>query len=105
MASARRDWREARAKVDREAECRVCGTPYDLQAAHVIGRSHDPSNGKVRPVDVVPLCGPCHQRYDSRALSLLPYLTHDEQAAAVGHVGMVSAYRRTAATRDVDNHA
>jgi hypothetical protein len=101
MGSARRDWREARAKVDREGTCRVCGAVDNLQAAHVIGRSHDPANGKVRPVDVVPLCGPCHMQYDGRSLSLLPYLTHDEQAAAVEHVGMVSAYRRTAATRDI----
>jgi hypothetical protein len=105
MASARRDWKAARAKVDAEGECRVCQSPHDLQAAHTVGRSHDPTTGKVRPVDVVPLCGPCHRQYDARALSLLPYLTHDEQAAAVEHVGIVSAYRRTAATRDIDHMA
>ena len=101
MASVRRDWKAARGKVDDEGECRVCRTPHDLQAAHVIGRSHDPASGKVRPVDVVPLCGPCHRQYDAHDLSLLPYLTPAEQAAAVEHVGLVGAYRRTGATREM----
>lgn len=95
----RRDWREARAKIEDEGTCRVCGAHYGLQAAHVIGRRYDPPNGKVRPVDVVPLCEACHRAYDLHALALLPYLTHDEQAAAVEHVGIVGAYRRTASTR------
>lgn len=61
----------------------------------MVGRVHDPMDGKVRPVDVVPLCGRCHRAYDGRELVLLPYLTPDEQAAAVQHVGIVGAYRRT----------
>lgn len=103
MAPRRRSWVSARAKVDLAGECRVCGAVDSLEAAHVIGRSYDPPDGKVRPVDVVPLCGPCHRAYDGRSLSLLPYLTHEEQAAAVGHVGIVSAYRRTTSSRLLDN--
>lgn len=96
----RRNWKAARAKIEGEGTCRVCGAHYGLQAAHVIGRVHDPADGKVRPVDVVPLCEACHRAYDARALTLLPYLTHEEQAAAVEHVGIVGAYRRTCATRE-----
>ena len=95
MAPKRRDWKAARAKVDDEGECRVCRTGIGLEAAHVIGRSYDPPTGKVRPVDIVPLCGPCHRNYDARSLDLLPYLTHEEQAAAVEHVGIIGALRRT----------
>lgn len=94
MAPKRRDWKEARGKVDAESECRVCGSGEGLQAAHTIGRTHDPSNGKVRPVDIVPLCVKCHMEYDGRSLNLLPYLSHEEQAAAVEHVGIMSALRR-----------
>ena len=101
----RRDWSQARAKVDAEGRCRVCGDARDLQAAHVIGRVHDPKNGKVRPDDVVPLCGDCHRRYDGRDLDLLPYLTHAEQAQAVAHVGLVGAYRRTTSRRDLAQYA
>jgi 5-methylcytosine-specific restriction endonuclease McrA len=94
MAPRRRDWTQARAKVDREAQCRVCGDGRDLQAAHTIGRTYDPIHGKVQAIDIVPLCPGCHRQYDGRTLNLLPYLSHDEQAAAVGHVGIISALRR-----------
>jgi hypothetical protein len=100
LATVRRDWKAARAKVDSEGECRVCRNGLGLEAAHTIGRVHDPSNGKVRPVDIVPLCGTCHRRYDGRDLDLLPYLTHEEQAAAVEHVGIVGALRRISSDRD-----
>jgi hypothetical protein len=95
LAAIRRNWKEARAKVDAEGECRVCRNGIGLEAAHVIGRVHDPANGKVRPVDIVPLCPACHREYDGRRLDLLPYLTHEEQAAAVEHVGIIGALRRT----------
>lgn len=80
--------------MDKEAQCRVCGDGRDLQAAHTIGRVHDPAHGKVRPVDIVPLCPSCHRQYDGRTLDLLPYLSHAEQAAAVEHVGIIGALRR-----------
>lgn len=102
----RRDWTQARAKVDTEGRCRNCrrqggpGTSLFLEAAHVIGREHDqPSLHDERvlwvaPIDVVPLCRMCHALYDDRRLDLLPVLTVEEQAAAVRKVGIVSATRR-----------
>lgn len=97
-----RDWKEARAKVDREGCCRVCQSPVDVQAAHVIGRRNDecvvgPRGGSrrlVRAVDVVPLCPRHHDAYDRRELDLLPYLTWEEQAAAVASCGLAGAVRR-----------
>lgn len=96
----RRDWKAARAKVDDEAECRVCRSPYDLQAAHTVGRSYDPPSGKVRALDVVPLCPGCHMAYDGRRLDLLPHLTYAEQAAAVEHLGILRAAHRLSGGAD-----
>lgn len=108
----RRDWTDARKKVDKEGRCRVGGRHPghggDLEAAHTIGREHDTpkvaQDGDelsvveelwVNPVDVVPLCRQCHALYDHRRLDLLPYLTPEEQAMAVLRSGgIVSAYRR-----------
>lgn len=99
MASASRDWTFARGKVEYERGCRVCGSRVHVEAAHTIGREHDapPDSKGVRLVasdDIVPLCRTHHAEYDSRRLDLLPYLTHEEQASAVAHVGIVSALRR-----------
>jgi len=94
MMAVRRDWKAARAKVAQERNCRVCGSQDTVQAAHTIGRTHDPVDGVVRAIDVVPLCVVCHQLFDARRLDLLPYLSYGEQAAAVEHVGIVSALRR-----------
>lgn len=90
----RRDWSWARMKVNAEARCRVCKTPGYHEAAHVIGRKYDQADGVVQPDDVVPLCRDCHTKYDARALSLLAYLSLEEQAQAVRHVGIVRALRR-----------
>lgn len=90
----RRDWSQARAKVDAEARCRVCKGGGRLQAAHVLGRKYDPPSGIVQPDDIIPLCRPCHELYDGRELGVLPYLTLDEQAAAVRLVGIMRALRR-----------
>lgn len=97
----RRNWTQARAKVDAEEVCRVCRSGVGVQAAHVVGRIYDPADGKVRPDDIVPLCPECHMKYDGRALDLLPYLTHEEQAAAVVHIGIVRALRRVSGKRDI----
>ena len=90
---SRRDWKDARAKCDAEGGCRVCDR-YGVEAAHTIGRTYDPAGGKVRALDIVPLCPQHHREYDARTLDLLPYLTLAEQAAAVEHVGIVRALRR-----------
>lgn len=95
----RRDWKAARAKVDAEGCCRVCGSPDDVQAAHTVGRSYDPPTGKVRPIDIVPLCGLCHRAYDGRSLDLLAHLTYAEQAAAVEHLGLARAAHRLTGKR------
>lgn len=87
----------------------MCGSRDRVQAAHTIGRKHDETAevytaGRVKRVlvvdslDIVPLCEEHHQAYDKRALDLLPYLTHAEQAAAVRHVGIESARRRLTST-------
>ena len=119
-APVKRDWSEAREKVDREGACRVCRHDparsklrQRLEAAHVAGREFDgsfvdtiphaddgPDAGvRVRGVDVVPLCQRHHAAYDARELDLLPYLTFAEQAAAVVHLGIVGAVRRISAAR------
>jgi hypothetical protein len=89
----KRDWKQARAKCDGEGECRVCGAPHP-EAAHSVGRAHDPPSGKVRPQDIIPLCGKCHREYDGRRLSILAHVTYDEQAAAVEHLGLLRALQR-----------
>ena len=100
----RRDWKDARAKIEREGRCRVCGHSRDVETAHVISRERDPvlvgPNGGeyryVHPDSVVPLCGGFseenhHGLYDAHALDLLPYLTQDEQERAVEDAGGIIA--------------
>ena len=80
----KRDWTAARDKVEREGVCRVCGTgSLKLDAAHVIPRSLNPTDGAMLEESIVPLCRACHTATDSHELDLLPYLTVEEQAAAV----------------------
>lgn len=107
----RRDWSGARAKVDEERRCRLCGrTAYRLfsiglrlEAAHVVARRHDMSEplrgpeswreGYVSPDRIVPLCGPvgdsrtCHDKYDKHRLDLGHRLTAEEWAQAVADAG------------------
>ena len=99
----RRNWKEARAKVDAEnGRCRVCGAP-NAEAAHVIPRSLAPGVGNNMGADnIVPLCRDCHTEYDQHRLDLLPYLTLAEQVAAVRQAGGIAlAYRRTANVREL----
>jgi hypothetical protein len=106
--SLRVDSAEARAKIEREGRCRVCGESRDVDMAHVVGKKHDailtgPRGGQyiyVHPDSVVPLCGAftdnfCHGAYDSHALDLLPYLNQDEQERAVQDAGgLIAALNR-----------
>lgn len=96
----RRNWTQARAKVDQELECRVCRSGDGIQAAHVMGRKYDRPDGVVLADDIVPLCPNCHMEYDGRGLDLLPYLNYREQAAAVQHVGIVRALNRISGKRE-----
>lgn len=92
----KRDWTRARAKVDREGVCRLrpaggCDGP--LEAAHTIDKATD-ETPIVQPYDVVPLCKLHHARYDARRVSILEYLTLEEQGAAVQKIGLTRALRR-----------
>lgn len=104
----KRDWSDARAKVDEEGCCRICkrsGRP--LEAAHVLGREHDePKLGKdgwplkelyVERDRIFPACGPfpdnCHGDVDHNRINYLPFLTLDEQLQAVRDAGGIDPAR------------
>jgi hypothetical protein len=100
-----RRWGDARAKMEEEGRCRVCGEgPWNiLEAAHVIGRRCDPimqgeRGGQYRyvhPDSIVPLCKRCHASYDRRELDLLPFMFWPEQVRAVEDAGgVMSALKR-----------
>lgn len=99
-----RYWDDAVAKVQREGRCRVCGSRSGVEFAHTVGRKYDArvelDDGSVviyvDPDDGVPLCREHHFAYDRHELSVLEYLSLEEQAAAVLHVGVVRALRRLA---------
>lgn len=102
----RRDWADARAKVEEEGSCRICKTSdRKLEAAHVLGRQHDePKVNKatgeilkelyVHPDRIVPLCGPfpegCHGDVDYNRVNLVHNLTIDEQVQAVKDAGGIA---------------
>lgn len=94
----RRDWTEARAKVDYEGRCRVCGrSDVKLDAAHIIPRSMVPPDcGGEHPDNIVPLCAErCHPAYDRGELDLLGALSIAEQVKAVDLAcGISRALRR-----------
>lgn len=97
--AVKRTWTEARAKVDQEGVCRACGASDRLEAAHTAGQKHDPPDGRVRAVDIIPLCGQlsrnrCHPLYDAHELNILPLLSYAEQAAVVEHLGIDRALHR-----------
>lgn len=92
----KRDWTEAWLKVRSEGHCRVCGSVFQLDPAHVIDRS---IGGKQEADSIVPLCRSCHDAYDGsgpngQTLDLLPHLTKDEQAEAVRVLGLTRALAR-----------
>lgn len=89
----KRDWGAARAKVDDEGCCRVCGGTWNIEAAHIIPRSRITSGGEDAR-NIVPLDRMCHVAYDEGTLDLLPHLTLDEQAYAAELVGLAEAYQR-----------
>lgn len=91
----------AREKVEAEGRCRTCDDPRPgvLDAAHLIPRSVKSGQGFEDPDGIVPLCSRikggagCHDDYDAHRLELLPYLTLDEQLAAVRLAGGIEAAR------------
>jgi len=113
MTQPKRDWTDALAKVQDEGECRICGRTEGLEAAHIMGRSHDePKLGKdgwplkelyVDPDRICPLCAAwsgygqgkwCHEMVDAHELDLLPFLTTSEQVRAVADAGSIETARR-----------
>lgn len=94
----RRDWADAREKID-GAVCRLCGN-WNPDACHVIGRARDErkrgsSVAYVNPASVIPMCRSCHQSYDAGRVDILPYLSLDEQVQAVKDAGgLALAMRR-----------
>lgn len=94
----KRSWADARAKVEREGRCRVCGSSDFLQAAHTIGRRYqdikDGSKVIVKADAVVPLCQECHEAFDARRLDLLPYLGLWEQLNSVEAAGGIENARK-----------
>ncbi len=103
----KRDWKDARAKVEIEAVCRYMAPDTDpcqgpLEAAHIIGREHDlfhheGSVAWVNPQRIVPLCRKHHRAFDAHELDVLAVLTTREQAQAVEDAGSIETARvRTA---------
>jgi hypothetical protein len=111
------DWKEARAKVVREKECRNCHKSarfHKLEAAHTIGRDvqdvwetvqeYEWEYGMTKPpekvvrsvpaVAIIPLCEDCHRKQHAAKLDILPLLDHEEQANAVKAVGITRAVRK-----------
>jgi len=108
----KRDWTDARAKVEHEHCCRICkkeaasGRP--LEAAHVLGREHDEPKVSgvtgeplkelyVHPDRIFPACGPfpggCHGDAEYRRINVLPFLTLEEQLQAVRDAGGIELAR------------
>ena len=94
----RRDWRAAREKVDREGTCRACGVAGPLEAAHVIGRSHDITDHEreilVVPERIVPLAAAAIELQHRNELEMVPLLSRAEQVQAVADVGLEGAMQR-----------
>lgn len=97
----KRDWTDARAKVEIEGRCRRCGgEPPHLEAAHLVGRKLDephPDGTKrlwVNPDRIVPLCPEDHAAFDAHRLDLLGHLSIEEQLRAVADCGGIEQARR-----------
>jgi hypothetical protein len=100
----KRDWAEARAKVDLEGRCRNCGKRTGLEAAHVLAREYDRYHpvrdegdwtpGQVHPDRIIPLCRHCHHDLQHGGkLDTLRLLTEAEQVQAVADVGSIERAR------------
>lgn len=107
----KRDWTDARAKVEEEACCRICkrseASDRPLEAAHVLGREHDePKLGAdgwplkelyVDPERIFPACGPspsgCHGEAERNEINVLSVLSLSEQIKAVEDAGGIEAAR------------
>ncbi len=87
----KRDWTAARAKVEAEQYCRLCGRRTFLEAAHTIGRKYQdekktgPRGGVslwVNPDSIIPLCSQCHRLQHQKKVSVLRVLDWAELSNA-----------------------
>lgn len=101
--TVRRDWSDARQKIEAEGRCRVClRGDKKLDAAHIIGRRYDRPRVEgsttkilwVNPLSVFAACRDCHFEYDAHRLSILKHLTVEEQIQAVKDAGGIELARR-----------
>lgn len=86
---------EQKAKVAREgARLSFFDEPWDTMpdAAHVTPRA---IGGCDNELCVIGLHRKQHKLYDEDKLDILPYLTLEEQAHAVSHLGILGALKRT----------
>ena len=99
----RRDWSDARQKVDDAPGCRRCRrSDVRLEAAHVLGRIYDRPRVEgsttkvlyVHPDSVIPLCPDCHRAYDAHEVGILERLEPAEQVRAVQDAGSIESARR-----------
>ena len=104
--SSKRDYTAGRAKIDEEnGQCRVCGSTFQVECAHLVARSQCGPGVGEDPRNLIPLCRTHHRqldRQDMPYLDVLPYLSAEEQAYAVQiHPGkLVGAYRRLTNDRE-----
>lgn len=98
----KRDWRAAREKVDAEG-CRVCGSRFAVEAAHIVSRARLGPGPAEDPLNIVPLCGnqgcDAHRSFDEGSLDLLPFLSLEEQGYVAKLVGIAEAFQRTTNAR------
>jgi hypothetical protein len=93
----KRDMAAARRKAEEEG-CRLCGSTFAVEAAHVLSRARIKPGPAEDLRNIVGLCGhlgcDAHRSFDEGTLDLLPYLTNVEQAYAVELVGICEAFQR-----------
>jgi hypothetical protein len=90
-----RVWTEAANKVRDEGKCRRCGSPFGLEAAHIIPRSRiGARRGAEDARNIIPLCSRDHAAQHAGLWELGPFLTEKEWLWAVHLVGEGEAERR-----------
>jgi hypothetical protein len=98
----KRDMRAARAKAE-EQGCRVCGSFFAVETAHVLPRSRVKPGPAEDLRNIIGLCGnrgcDAHRSFDEGLLDILPFLSREEQAYATELVGMAEAYQRVTNTK------
>ena len=83
-----------KAKV-RAQGCRISAWTFEsgaIHPAHVVDRG---IGGCDDELCVIGLRADLHREYDAGELDILPYLTLEEQAHAVSHLGILGALKRT----------